>query len=104
MTVTIGEQISPYFFMNADLIGYIAATLTTVSFFPQALKTLRSRDTQSISLRMYLLFTAGVTFWSIYGWMVDDGPVLLANLITLMPAMIVLGIKLSSYLKNERQL
>ena len=90
--------------MQPVLIGYIAATLTTVSFFPQALKTLRSRDTQSISLRMYLLFTAGVTFWSIYGWMVDDGPVLLANLITLVPAVIVLSIKLSSYLKNERQL
>ena len=90
--------------MQPYLIGYIAATLTTVSFFPQALKTLRSRDTQSISLRMYLLFTAGVTFWSIYGWMVDDGPVLLANLITLVPAVIVLSIKLSSYLKNESQL
>ena len=85
--------------MKADLIGYIAATLTTVSFFPQAIKTLRSRDTQSISLRMYILFTSGVTFWSIYGWMVDDDPVLLANLITLVPAVIVLGIKLSSYLK-----
>lgn len=85
--------------MKADLIGYIAATLTTVSFFPQAIKTLRSRDTQSISLRMYILFTSGVTFWSIYGWMVDDGPVLLANLITLVPAVIVLGIKLSSYLQ-----
>ena len=87
--------------MKADLIGYIAATLTTVSFFPQALKTLRSRDTQSISLRMYLLFTAGVTFWSIYGWMVDDGPVLLANLITLVPAVIVLSIKLSRALKKK---
>ena len=85
--------------MKADLIGYIAATLTTVSFFPQAIKTLRSRDTQSISLRMYILFTSGVMFWSIYGWLVDDGPVLLANLITLVPAVIVLGIKLSSYLK-----
>ena len=90
--------------MQPVLIGYIAATLTTVSFFPQALITLQSRDTQSISLGMYLLFTAGVTFWSIYGWMVDDGPVLLANLITLVPAVIVLSIKLSSYLKNERRL
>ena len=74
--------------MQADFIRYIAATLTTVSFFPQALKTLRSRNTQSISLRMYILFTAGVTFWSIYGWMVDDGPVLLANLITLIPELL----------------
>ena len=59
--------------MDADLFGYIAATLTTISFFPQALKTLRSRDTHAISLRMYLLFTSGVAFWSIYGWMVGDG-------------------------------
>ena len=84
--------------MSPDLIGYIAAFLTTLSFFPQALKTLRSRDTHSISLRMYLLFTTGVIFWSIYGWMVGDGPVLIANLITLVPAVIVLVLKLSNYL------
>ena len=84
--------------MSPDLIGYIAAFLTTLSFFPQALKTLRSRDTHSISLRMYLLFTAGVMFWSIYGWMVGDGPVLIANLITLVPTVIVLDLKLSNYL------
>ena len=58
-------------FMEADFLGYIAATLTTISFFPQALKTLRSRDTHSISLRMYLLFTTGVAFWALYGWMMD---------------------------------
>ena len=84
--------------MSPDLIGDIAAFLTTLSFFPQALKTLRSRDTHSISLRMYLLFTAGVMFWSIYGWMVGDGPVLIANLITLVPTVIVLDLKLSNYL------
>ena len=84
--------------MSPDLIGYIAAFLTTLSFFPQGLKTLRSRDTHSISLRMYLLFTAGVMFWSIYGWMVGDGPVLIANLITLVPSVIVLVLKLSNYL------
>ena len=82
--------------VKPELVGYIAAALTTISFFPQALKTLRSRDTRSISLRMYLLFTAGVTFWSIYGFMVGDGPVLVANLITLVPATIVLAYKLSS--------
>ena len=83
--------------MSPDLIGYIAAFLTTLSFFPQALKTLRSRDTHSISLRMYLLFTTGVMFWSIYGWMVGDGPVLIANLITLVPSGILV-LKLSNYL------
>ena len=85
--------------MEPDVFGYIAATLTTISFFPQALKTLKSRDTRAISLRMYLLFTAGVAFWSLYGWLVNDGPVLIANLITLIPAVIVLGIKLTSFRK-----
>ena len=88
--------------MTADLIGYVAATLTTISFFPQALKTLRSKDTNSISLRMYLLFTTGVMFWSIYGWMVGDRPVLIANLITLVPAIVVLGIKTLSYTKYSK--
>ena len=84
--------------MQSQLIGYTAATLTTLSFFPEALKTLRSRDTKSISLRMYILFTSGVMFWTIYGWRVDDGPVLIANLVTLVPAVIVLSIKAMSYL------
>ena len=83
--------------MEADFFGYIAATLTTISFFPQALKTLRSRDTHSISLRMYLLFTTGVAFWVLYGWKVGDGPVLMANFITLIPSLIVLVLKLMSY-------
>ena len=46
---------------------------------------------------MYLLFTTGVMFWSIYGWMVGDSPVLIANLITLVPAIFVLSIKTLSY-------
>ncbi len=83
--------------MDPDFFGYVAATLTTISFFPQALKTLRSRETDSISLRMYLLFTTGVGFWFIYGWMVGDGPVLIANFITFIPAVVVLILKLLSY-------
>ncbi|MBM5789081.1 MAG: hypothetical protein FJ071_04680, partial [Cyanobacteria bacterium M_DeepCast_200m_mx_001] len=47
------------------LIGYTAATLTTVSFVPQALKTLRSGDTRGISLRMYLLFCSGIVLWGV---------------------------------------
>ncbi|MEB3233903.1 MAG: SemiSWEET transporter [Cyanobacteriota bacterium] len=76
------------------LLGYVAAALTTASFFPQALKTLRSGDTSGISLRMYLLFTAGIATWALYGWITRDGPVLAANLITLLPAGFVLQRKL----------
>ena len=82
--------------MTAELVGYLAASLTTVSFFPQAVKTLRSGDTRSISLGMYALFTSGVALWALYGVMVGDGPVLLANLITLPPAAVVLQRRIAS--------
>ena len=82
--------------MTAELVGYLAASLTTVSFFPKAVKTLRSGDTRSISLGMYGLFTSGVALWALYGVMVGDGPVLLANLITLLPAAVVLQRKIAS--------
>lgn len=72
------------------LLGYGAATLTTLSFFPQALKTLRSGDTSGISLRMYGLFTVGIGLWGIYGLLSHDGPLIAANAITLVPASIVL--------------
>lgn len=78
------------------LLGYTAASLTTLSFFPQALKTLRSGDTTGISLRMYLLFTLGVIAWGLYGVCTRDGPLIAANLITLVPAVVVLGLKIRS--------
>jgi MtN3 and saliva related transmembrane protein len=77
-------------------LGYLAALLTTLSFFPQALKTLRSGDTSGISLRMYGLFTAGVALWAVYGVCTGDGPLIVANLVTLVPAGIVLERKLRS--------
>lgn len=78
------------------LLGYAAAALTTASFFPQAVKTLRSGDTSAISLRMYLLFTLGIATWAVYGLLTADGPVLVANLVTLVPAGVVLSRKLQS--------
>ena len=79
---------------SPERIGYLAAGLTTASFFPQAVKTLRSGDTRAISLGMYALFTSGVALWSLYGVLVNDGPVLAANLITLVPAAVVLQRKI----------
>jgi MtN3 and saliva related transmembrane protein len=80
--------------LSSELVGYVAAGLTTASFFPQAFKTLRSGETKAISLGMYALFTSGVALWSLYGLLVKDGPVLVANLITLVPAAVVLQRKI----------
>jgi len=82
--------------LSVRLLGYAAAALTTASFFPQAIKTLRTGDTSGISLRMYLLFTSGIAAWALYGLLARDGPVLLANLLTLLPAGVVLQRKLLS--------
>jgi len=53
-----------------ELIGYVAATLTTLAFAPQAWLTWKTRQTDGISLGMYAIFTSGVALWLIYGWMI----------------------------------
>jgi len=77
-----------------DLIGYAAAALTTGSFLPQAILTLRTRDTRSISLAMYGAFTAGVALWLVYGIALGEWPIVVANAVTLVLAATILGTKL----------
>ena len=78
-----------------DLLGYAAACLTTTAFVPQVVQTLRTRDTRAISLGMYLLFSAGVALWGIYGVLLAAWPIILANGVTLLLALVVLGYKLT---------
>jgi MtN3 and saliva related transmembrane protein len=85
-----------------DALGYAAATLTTVSFVPQAAKTLRTGDTTAISLRMYLLFTSGVALWGVYGLLKGDGPLIVANAITLVSAGLILQRKVLALLPRRR--
>ena len=84
-----------------QLLGYGSAFLTTTSFFPQAIKVLRTNETRGISLRMYLLFTFGVAGWGIYGWLNRDWPVFAANLITFPATAAILERKIKSLL-NQR--
>jgi MtN3 and saliva related transmembrane protein len=65
--------------MNLDLLGFTAATLTTVAFVPQAVQTIRSRDTRAISLWMYLTFTAGIALCVAYGVALNSRPIILSN-------------------------
>ncbi len=78
----------------SDLIGYVAATLTTCSFVPQALHTFRTRDVSGISLGMYSVFTSGVALWLAYGVVLQAWPIVIANAITLVLASAILGMKL----------
>ena len=78
----------------SDLIGYLAAALTTCSFVPQALHTFRTRDVSGISLGMYSVFTVGIALWLLYGLALSAWPIVVANAITLVLAGTILGMKL----------
>lgn len=80
--------------INPDIIGSVAATLTTGAFIPQALQVWRTRHTADISLGMYALFTLGVALWLSYGILLQSWPIIIANCITLLLAGAVLAMKL----------
>jgi MtN3 and saliva related transmembrane protein len=77
-----------------DWIGYAAATLTTLSFVPQAWLSFRSRDVSGISLGMYSSFTIGIALWLLYGLLLRQWPLIVANSITLLLASAILALKL----------
>jgi MtN3 and saliva related transmembrane protein len=80
--------------MSMEWAGYLAATLTTLSFVPQAVKTIRSRDTSGLSLGMYVVFTLGVAMWLVYGIALNSMPMILANTVTFALSATILGLKL----------
>jgi len=79
---------------DMEWTGYVAATLTTLAFLPQALKTIRSKDTRSISLGMYVVFTIGIGFWLAYGIALGSMPMILSNIVTFVLSATILAMKL----------
>ena len=80
--------------MSLEWLGYLAATCTTLSFVPQALKTIRTRDTSGISLGMYVVFTFGIVCWFGYGIFLDSWPMIASNAVTFLLAATILALKL----------
>ena len=80
---------------HSELIGYLAAFLTTCSFVPQAWLTFRTRDVSGISLAMYGAFTLGVGLWLVYGVMLGAWPLIVANVVTLVLASGILLMKIA---------
>lgn len=77
-------------------IGLLAAVLTTVAFVPQVVKTWRTRSTTDISLGMFSILVAGVAAWLIYGLLIGDIPLVLANAVTLLLAGTILFFKIKN--------
>ena len=76
------------------VIGLIAAGCTTFSFVPQVLKIIKTRRTEDISLLMYAVLTTGLFLWLLYGLIIGDVPLILANAISFSLSTVVLILKL----------
>ena len=83
------------------MIGNVAAVLTTLSFLPQALKVIKTKNTEGISLGMYSMFVLGVFLWGIYGYTKSDMAIMVSNFITFTLASIVLFYKIKYSVKKE---
>lgn len=68
--------------MFVEIIGFVAATLTTVSQVPQALRIMKTHHTKDISFATYTVLGLGVFLWVIYGLYVKDIIIIFANIIT----------------------
>ncbi len=83
--------------MNIDyieVIGLIAAFLTTAAFLPQVYKTWKTKDVSSLSLPMLTMFFVGVIMWLIYGFLIESLAIILANAITLISLFLLVYFKL----------
>lgn len=92
--------------MNAiEILGLTAAFCTTSSFLPQAIKVIKTGDTQSLSLLMYIVFTLGVGLWLCYGILKNDFAIVIANIVTIVLAVMILSIKVyNEYIRPGRNL
>jgi len=76
------------------LAGYLAGTLTTISFVPQVIRTWKIKETKDFSLAMLLLFAAGMCLWTAYGIWINSFPIIAANMITFVLILFLLGMKI----------
>jgi MtN3 and saliva related transmembrane protein len=88
---------------NVELVGAVAAVLTTASFLPQAIKVLRTRETEAISLAMYALFTTGVAAWLAYGILTTQWSIIVANAITVVLSGTILAMKMRAVFRSGRK-
>ncbi len=78
-----------------DIVGYIAGFCTTIAFFPQILKIIKTNDTKDVSLKMYIIFTFGVFMWFFYGVLLNNKVMIITNSISLIFAGYILYKKIT---------
>jgi len=79
---------------GVTLLGFAAALCTTAAFVPQVVRSWRTRSTRDVSLTMFVVMTTGVLLWLIYGLLVHDRPLVVANGVTFVLSLTILVMKL----------
>ena len=79
---------------KVEIIGFVAAVLTTSAFVPQVYKTWKSKSAESLSLTMYLVFFVGIILWLIYGIHIKSLAMIFANSVTAFLALLLIFFKL----------
>jgi MtN3 and saliva related transmembrane protein len=80
--------------MDSFVIGIIAGILCAISFIPQIVKIFRTKQAKDLSLITFAVFTIGVSLWLVYGILIEQLPVILANGATLILILIILIAKI----------
>jgi MtN3 and saliva related transmembrane protein len=76
------------------LLGLLAASCTTLAFVPQFIKVWKTRSTHDISLAMYIVICTGILLWLIYGLLINDIPLIVANAVSFVLAGSILTLKI----------
>lgn len=80
--------------MSPTTIGLVAGTLTSIAAIPQVIKTLKTRHVRDISVWQPLLLAFGVALWMMYGILINDVPLIVANITPLICNVILTGMKI----------
>jgi len=85
-----------------EIIGYVAATLTTIALLPQVIKIIKTKDTKNLSLYMYIVFVIGISLWLVYGILITNYALIFANAVTIVLGAIILSFKIYNVSKGEK--
>ena len=80
--------------LSLDILGYSAGIFIVVSLIPQIIKSWKTKSTKDISLPRYLIYIIGIILWLVYGTIIRNWPMIIANAINLVLAFSVLFLKL----------
>ena len=84
-----------------SIIGVLAAIVSTINQLPQAYKTIRSKDTHSLSLWMYIMVWIATSLWLLYGFLKNDFPLILSFCISILPITYILWTKIRNTLNGK---